>query len=66
MELPGRDMPQELGIDIDFKESNITWGYYQANMKSTEVILAEHVANIKVTKTIAENVSKILDDKYCK
>eukprot|EP00957_Ditylum_brightwellii_P040031 3029601-Ditylum_brightwellii.AAC.1 len=60
----GRDVLQELGIDLDFKESSITWGDYQANMKSADVTLSEHVANIEATKVVAADISKILDAKY--
>eukprot|EP00957_Ditylum_brightwellii_P209375 15361474-Ditylum_brightwellii.AAC.1 len=38
-----RDVLQELGINLDFKENSITWGDYQANMKSVDVTLAKHV-----------------------
>eukprot|EP00957_Ditylum_brightwellii_P052561 3985506-Ditylum_brightwellii.AAC.3 len=60
----GRDILQELGIDLDFKENNITWGDYQADMKSADITLAEHLANIEVMKTVEENMANILDGKY--
>eukprot|EP00957_Ditylum_brightwellii_P190364 14491347-Ditylum_brightwellii.AAC.1 len=35
-------------------------------MKSADTILVEHLANVEVMKTIAENMAKILDATYCK
>eukprot|EP00957_Ditylum_brightwellii_P123593 9422669-Ditylum_brightwellii.AAC.1 len=61
----GRDVLQELGIDLDLKNS-ITWEDYQANMKSADVTLAEHVANIEATKSAAADIAKRLDVKYQK
>eukprot|EP00957_Ditylum_brightwellii_P151306 11521511-Ditylum_brightwellii.AAC.1 len=62
----GRDMLQSLGIDLDSKESSITWKNNQAHIKTVDVTLAKHLANVEVMKTIAENMSRILDTKYCK
>eukprot|EP00957_Ditylum_brightwellii_P164644 12535686-Ditylum_brightwellii.AAC.1 len=62
----GRDLLQELGIDLDFKENSITWGDYQANMKSPDIALEKHVANIETTKAAAADIAKILDAKYHK
>eukprot|EP00957_Ditylum_brightwellii_P180266 13732035-Ditylum_brightwellii.AAC.1 len=49
----GRDVLQELGINLDFKESNITWGNYQASMKSADITLVKHVANVEASRTKA-------------
>eukprot|EP00957_Ditylum_brightwellii_P151286 11520028-Ditylum_brightwellii.AAC.1 len=36
----GKDLIRELGIELDFKENSITWGNYQADMKSADFMLA--------------------------
>eukprot|EP00957_Ditylum_brightwellii_P048845 3706068-Ditylum_brightwellii.AAC.1 len=40
-----RDILQELGV------ANITWDNYQADMKSADIMLAEHIANVEATRT---------------
>eukprot|EP00957_Ditylum_brightwellii_P115718 8827023-Ditylum_brightwellii.AAC.1 len=60
----GRDMLQDLGINIDFKETSIAWEDYQAGMKSADVTQTEHLANIEATKAAAVDIPKILDAKY--
>eukprot|EP00957_Ditylum_brightwellii_P037064 2806364-Ditylum_brightwellii.AAC.1 len=62
----GRNLLQEVGIDLDFKENNITWGDYQANMKPADVMLTEHATNVEATKVIATEIANILDVKHCK
>eukprot|EP00957_Ditylum_brightwellii_P039164 2962052-Ditylum_brightwellii.AAC.1 len=59
-------MHQELEIDLDLKKNSIIWDDYQANMKLTDITLAEHVANEEATRAIATNMAKILDTKYHK
>eukprot|EP00957_Ditylum_brightwellii_P121060 9233985-Ditylum_brightwellii.AAC.1 len=59
-----RDLLQELGIDLDFKENSITWGDYQVDMKPADITLAEYVANIEATKAAATEIANILDTKY--
>eukprot|EP00957_Ditylum_brightwellii_P090605 6900416-Ditylum_brightwellii.AAC.1 len=45
----GSNVLQEQGIDLDFKENSITLGDYQANMKSANVTLAEHLDTVEAT-----------------
>eukprot|EP00957_Ditylum_brightwellii_P102136 7786078-Ditylum_brightwellii.AAC.1 len=42
----GSDLLHKLGINLDFKENNITWSNYQADMKLTDITMAEHLANV--------------------
>eukprot|EP00957_Ditylum_brightwellii_P137456 10479997-Ditylum_brightwellii.AAC.1 len=60
----GRNVLGELGINLDFKENNITWGNYQANMKPADITLSEHVANVEATKAAAAEIAKISGAKY--
>eukprot|EP00957_Ditylum_brightwellii_P144911 11037372-Ditylum_brightwellii.AAC.1 len=62
----GRDLLQEIGINLDFKENNISWVDYQADMKDVDVTLAEHIAMVETTTTTATEIAKILDAKYHK
>eukprot|EP00957_Ditylum_brightwellii_P089879 6844726-Ditylum_brightwellii.AAC.1 len=62
----GRDLLQEMGIDLNFEENNISWGDYQANMKDTDVSLVEHIVTLKATNTAATELAKILDAKHQK
>eukprot|EP00957_Ditylum_brightwellii_P041699 3157774-Ditylum_brightwellii.AAC.1 len=62
----GRGILQELGIEQDFKENNIMWGNYQADMKAADITLAKHIANVEASRIVAENIAKIPDGKYCK
>eukprot|EP00957_Ditylum_brightwellii_P211015 15365667-Ditylum_brightwellii.AAC.1 len=62
----GRDLLKELGNNLDFKENNIMWGDYQTDMKSADITMAEHLANMEASRTVAENMAKILEAKYCK
>eukprot|EP00957_Ditylum_brightwellii_P081260 6181436-Ditylum_brightwellii.AAC.1 len=62
----GRNLLQEQGIDLDFKENSITWEDYNANMKPADIMLEEHVANIEATKAAATEIAKILDTEYHK
>eukprot|EP00957_Ditylum_brightwellii_P105830 8070484-Ditylum_brightwellii.AAC.1 len=59
----GRELLQELGINLDFKENCITWGDYHTNMKPTDVTLTEHVVNVEATKVAATEIANILDAK---
>eukprot|EP00957_Ditylum_brightwellii_P068672 5213030-Ditylum_brightwellii.AAC.1 len=53
-----------MGVDLNFKENNISWGDYQANMKDTNVTLAKHIATVEATTATATEMAKILDAKY--
>eukprot|EP00957_Ditylum_brightwellii_P021852 1648251-Ditylum_brightwellii.AAC.3 len=55
----GRDLLQELVIDLDFKENSIVWGDYQVNMKSAVVMLTEHLVNVEATKDATANIAKM-------
>eukprot|EP00957_Ditylum_brightwellii_P210713 15365289-Ditylum_brightwellii.AAC.1 len=55
-----------MGINPNFKENNISWGDYQANMKDADIILAKHIATIEATTAAAMEIAKILDAKYQK
>eukprot|EP00957_Ditylum_brightwellii_P186105 14168951-Ditylum_brightwellii.AAC.1 len=55
----GRNLLQELGINLNFKKNSISWGDYQANMKDADVTLAEHVANVETTTAVATKKAKI-------
>eukprot|EP00957_Ditylum_brightwellii_P109338 8341058-Ditylum_brightwellii.AAC.1 len=61
-----RDLLRELGIKLNFKESIISWGDYQADMKDADVTLAEHIAAVEATTAAATEIAKILDGKYQK
>eukprot|EP00957_Ditylum_brightwellii_P004913 374138-Ditylum_brightwellii.AAC.1 len=55
-----------MGINLDFKENSISWGDYQADMKDTDVTLAEHIAKVEATTMAAAKIAKILNIKYQK
>eukprot|EP00957_Ditylum_brightwellii_P148288 11290094-Ditylum_brightwellii.AAC.1 len=55
-----------MGIDLNFKENNIFWGDYKANMKDTGITLAKHIATVEATTAAAIEIVKILDAKYQK
>eukprot|EP00957_Ditylum_brightwellii_P142397 10849279-Ditylum_brightwellii.AAC.1 len=55
-----------MGIDLDFKENNISWGDYQADVKGVDVTLAKHIAAVKATTAAVTEIAKILDAKYQK
>eukprot|EP00957_Ditylum_brightwellii_P081441 6195181-Ditylum_brightwellii.AAC.1 len=62
----GRDLLQELGIDLNFKENSISWGDYQADIKDADITLAKHIAEEEATTAAAIEIAKILDVKYQK
>eukprot|EP00957_Ditylum_brightwellii_P120323 9180763-Ditylum_brightwellii.AAC.1 len=35
-------------------------------MKSADITMAEHLANVEASRIVAENMAKIVDTKYCK
>eukprot|EP00957_Ditylum_brightwellii_P154396 11748741-Ditylum_brightwellii.AAC.1 len=61
-----RDVLQELGIDLDLRKNSIMWGDYQADMKSADITMVEQLVNMEASRTVTENIAKILDNKYCK
>eukprot|EP00957_Ditylum_brightwellii_P087520 6662725-Ditylum_brightwellii.AAC.1 len=59
----GRDLLQEMGIDLNFKENNISWEDYQTNMKDADVTLSKHIATVEATTAAATEIAKILNAK---
>eukprot|EP00957_Ditylum_brightwellii_P006809 516122-Ditylum_brightwellii.AAC.1 len=55
-----------MGINLDFKENNISWGDYQVDMKDTDITLAERIAMVEPTTAAATEITKLLDAKYQK
>eukprot|EP00957_Ditylum_brightwellii_P006412 487026-Ditylum_brightwellii.AAC.1 len=53
-----RDLLQELGIDLSFKENSISWGDCQANMKDADITLAKHIAAVEATTSAATEIAK--------
>jgi len=62
----GRDLLEELGIDISFKNMSITWDDVSIPMKNVDATAEEayHVEDSEAIQDATERIKKILDAKY--